>query len=226
MGELEYFQVGRHLPGTHVLAQVCDGCCHSHKVEPKRPADSGSQSLMCAVCGHYGIGSAMECVVNDWGHIDPRRTAMTSTVDKMMAEIESRVVLNKPAMAVIRGALVDAMTTPTESAGGKVAWLRKNGFRFNGDIEPQDDSEVALVLASDYEALRAERDALQERATFQKQRADFYLREIDASQQEVARLREAIRDAGFAIATGEMTEDGYQVAHDILFAAIQTGDAK
>lgn len=25
-----------------------------------------------------------------------------------------------------------------------VAWLRKNGFRFNGEIEPQDDSEVPL----------------------------------------------------------------------------------
>ncbi|MFZ3193708.1 MAG: hypothetical protein WA154_10965 [Moraxellaceae bacterium] len=27
-----------------------------------------------------------------------------------------------------------------------VAWLRKNGFRFNGDIEPQDDSELPLYL--------------------------------------------------------------------------------
>lgn len=25
-----------------------------------------------------------------------------------------------------------------------VAWLRKNGFRFNGDIEPKDDSELPL----------------------------------------------------------------------------------
>lgn len=39
-----------------------------------------------------------------------------------------------------------------------VAWLRKNGFRFNGEIEPQDDSEIPLyrhpprpVRLSDYE---------------------------------------------------------------------------
>lgn len=40
-----------------------------------------------------------------------------------------------------------------------------------------------------------------------------------------SRLESAIRDAGFAIATGEMTEDGYQVAHDILKEAIATDKA-
>lgn len=28
-----------------------------------------------------------------------------------------------------------------------VAWIRKNGFRFNADIEPQDDSEIPLYAA-------------------------------------------------------------------------------
>ena len=40
-----------------------------------------------------------------------------------------------------------------------------------------------------------------------------------------SRLEAAIRDAGFAIATGEMTEDGYQVAYDILKEAIATDKA-
>lgn len=33
--------------------------------------------------------------------------------------------------------------------GEAVAWLRKNGFRFNGDIEPQDDSELPLYTHPD-----------------------------------------------------------------------------
>lgn len=40
-----------------------------------------------------------------------------------------------------------------------------------------------------------------------------------------SRLEAAIRDAGFAICTGEMTEDGYQVAHDILKEALAIGKA-
>lgn len=34
-------------------------------------------------------------------------------------------------------------------ADGAVAWIRKNGLRFNAEIEPQDDSEVPLYLRAD-----------------------------------------------------------------------------
>lgn len=43
---------------------------------------------------------------------------------------------------------------------------------------------------------------------------------IEAIRNECVWLREVIREAGLAIATGNATEDGYQVAHDILKSAI------
>jgi len=41
-------------------------------------------------------------------------------------------------------------TAPPAAAaqGEAVAWIRKDGFRFNADIEPQDDSEIPLYAAS------------------------------------------------------------------------------
>jgi len=51
--------------------------------------------------------------------------------------------------------LRDALAEQAEQE--PVAWIRKNGFRFMGEIEPQDDSEVAL-----YTAPQPERAIMQE----------------------------------------------------------------
>jgi hypothetical protein len=65
------FDVSKHVPGDVVRAQCCDSCCHAYGVRPKFPADSGTASWMCDVCGHYNIGSAMDCTVGHWLTLRP-----------------------------------------------------------------------------------------------------------------------------------------------------------
>lgn len=43
-----------------------------------------------------------------------------------------------------------------------VAWIRKNGIRFNAEAEPQDDSETALYSQTAIDTLRAQLAAAQE----------------------------------------------------------------
>lgn len=45
----------------------CDDCIRAAGIRPKTPADSGVRSLPCAICGHYGIGSAMPTDRGQWG---------------------------------------------------------------------------------------------------------------------------------------------------------------
>ena len=53
---------------------VCNGCAHRHKFKPKAPADSGVESRLCAVCGHFNIGSYEECTLGKWCAITPIRS--------------------------------------------------------------------------------------------------------------------------------------------------------
>ena len=50
---------------------VCNDCARKHGLDCKYPADSGKQSILCAVCLHYGIGSFMDCVIGDWLAVIP-----------------------------------------------------------------------------------------------------------------------------------------------------------
>lgn len=65
------FDFSAHTPGDVVVIQCCDHCCYKHGVRPKSPPDSGLSSWMCGVCGHYGIGSRMECEVGQWLNLRP-----------------------------------------------------------------------------------------------------------------------------------------------------------
>lgn len=47
-------------------AFCCNRCIRNANLWPKLPADSGSASWRCEMCGHGGIGSFMECVIGDW----------------------------------------------------------------------------------------------------------------------------------------------------------------
>jgi len=57
--------------GDIVAVFCCDSCCYRYRVRPKVPADSRGKSLLCAVCGHYNIGSMRECIVGDWLSLKP-----------------------------------------------------------------------------------------------------------------------------------------------------------
>lgn len=59
--------------GDIVRIHCCDVCSRKAGIKPKRPADSGSRSLYCEVCGHYNIGSKMVCQVDDWLILKPLR---------------------------------------------------------------------------------------------------------------------------------------------------------
>ena len=50
-----------------------------------------------------------------------------------------------------------------------VAWIRKNGFRFNAEAEPQDDSETALYSQTAIDTLRAQLAEAQRDAEVNKQ---------------------------------------------------------
>ena len=57
--------------GDTVTAHVCDNCAISSGFRPKRPADSGPKSWLCAKCEHHGIGSSMKCEIGDWLILHP-----------------------------------------------------------------------------------------------------------------------------------------------------------
>lgn len=57
------------MPEPEVQVHVCDSCCHAQGHRPKVPADSRGESWMCAVCGHYGIGSSYLCTKGDWDRL-------------------------------------------------------------------------------------------------------------------------------------------------------------
>ena len=56
----------KHKKGDIVRAHCCNECARSAGVPPKYPPDSGKESWLCEVCGHHGIGSAIDCVIGDW----------------------------------------------------------------------------------------------------------------------------------------------------------------
>lgn len=68
------FDFSKHVPGDVVNVQCCDNCCHAHGVQPKFPPDSGVASWMCDVCGHYNIGSLVQCEVGRWLILRPVAT--------------------------------------------------------------------------------------------------------------------------------------------------------
>lgn len=57
--------------------------------------------------------------------------------------------LETPLINAIYSALheLEQSTAVEPAQAVPVAWLRKNGFRFIGEIEPQDDSEIPLYTA-------------------------------------------------------------------------------
>lgn len=56
----------KHKTGDIVRVHCCDSCAMQQGATPKQPADSGTASWMCDVCGHYGIGSVTDCMIGDW----------------------------------------------------------------------------------------------------------------------------------------------------------------
>lgn len=58
--------------GETIRAFCCDICARRANVTPKAPADSGVESWPCEVCGHYNIGSYMQCKVGNWLVLTPQ----------------------------------------------------------------------------------------------------------------------------------------------------------
>lgn len=58
---------------NRAAVHCCDDCTRRAGLVPKYPADSGVSSWLCRVCGHYGIGSRMDCERGEWGHLRPIR---------------------------------------------------------------------------------------------------------------------------------------------------------
>lgn len=67
----------KHKKGSIVTVHCCDNCVRRQGVEPVRPPESGGHSLMCENCGHFGIGSTMECEIGDWLKLKILRPAGT-----------------------------------------------------------------------------------------------------------------------------------------------------
>ena len=61
----------KHKKGDIVRVHCCDDCARRADVRPKSPPDSGVESWLCEVCGHFGIGSATDCTVGDWLRLQP-----------------------------------------------------------------------------------------------------------------------------------------------------------
>ena len=57
-----------------VQTHCCDDCMRRAKNKPKYPPDSGTESWLCSVCGHYGIGSTVTCKIGDWLILRPIST--------------------------------------------------------------------------------------------------------------------------------------------------------
>lgn len=57
--------------GDLVFGHCCDRCMHDAGLTPKSPADSGSHSLYCHCCGHYGIGSTVRLLIGPWLSVEP-----------------------------------------------------------------------------------------------------------------------------------------------------------
>lgn len=51
---------------TIMQLHICDDCCYAQHIDPKRPAESGSKSYPCGLCGHLGIGSKMYVLIGPW----------------------------------------------------------------------------------------------------------------------------------------------------------------
>jgi len=66
------FDFHKHKKGDAVRVHCCDSCARAAGVQPKYPPDSGSKSWLCEVCGHHGIGSAIDCTIGDWLRLQPR----------------------------------------------------------------------------------------------------------------------------------------------------------
>lgn len=61
----------KHKPGDVVNVFCCNSCVYKSGLAPKSPADSGTASWLCDVCGHYNIGSKHSCVVGEWLQLTP-----------------------------------------------------------------------------------------------------------------------------------------------------------
>lgn len=60
----------------HIEVHCCDSCTIRAKIVPKTPADSGTRSWYCHVCGHFGIGSMTICKEGDWLSLVPIRQSL------------------------------------------------------------------------------------------------------------------------------------------------------
>ena len=61
----------KHKKGDVVTVYCCDSCARNAGVPPKQPADSGTASWLCEVCGHHNIGSRMDCEIGNWLRLRP-----------------------------------------------------------------------------------------------------------------------------------------------------------
>jgi len=61
----------KHKRGDIIHVFCCDECLMGAGLKPKFPADSGTWSCYCAVCGHFGIGSQAACEIGYWLHLRP-----------------------------------------------------------------------------------------------------------------------------------------------------------
>jgi len=61
----------KHTVGDVVRVHCCDNCARKHHMKPKSPADSGIESWLCEICGHFGIGSAVDCTICNWLRLRP-----------------------------------------------------------------------------------------------------------------------------------------------------------
>lgn len=57
--------------GNTISVHCCDHCIGIRNMKIKSPADSRGQSWMCELCGHFGIGSQMNCTVETWNRLQP-----------------------------------------------------------------------------------------------------------------------------------------------------------
>lgn len=120
---------------------------------------------------------------------------MSEIAEKIADAVE--VALGDDGHCVVykRLAVVAAIEAARQSAGQErgeaVAWLRKNVFRFNGDIEPQDDSEIPLYAHPPADSQRIAE--LEARLADAEYAAAIMSGMLTESREREERMREALR---------------------------------
>lgn len=85
----------KYTKGDVVAVHCCDSCARAAGVTPKTPADSGGASWLCHVCGHYNIGSLMECEIFEWLRLRPMRIDANSRATNNVVDNKTDFVSDK-----------------------------------------------------------------------------------------------------------------------------------